>query len=112
MVPVAVEEFRIGPGETYDVEFIMPDGSARTIFAQSIDRTGFARGTNAPAPGMAAPLPSLDARPWLDPVDMMGARTPMDGENARHGTTRRASVWERWCQDGEKAVVAAAFKKK
>ncbi|SCW90897.1 copper-resistance protein, CopA family [Sphingobium faniae] len=88
VVPVAVEEFRIGPGETYDVEFTMPDGNARTIFAQSIDRTGFARGTIAPAPGMAAPVPPLDVRPWLDPVDMMGAMTTMGemgGEHAGHG---------------------------
>ncbi|CAM4330465.1 Copper-containing nitrite reductase [Novosphingobium lubricantis] len=75
--PVTVEEFRIGPGETYDVEFTMPEGGARTIFAQSIDRTGFARGTIAPAIGMAATVPALDARPWLDPVDMMGAMATM-----------------------------------
>jgi len=82
--PVTVEEFRIGPGETYDVEFVMPEG-ARTIFAQSIDRTGFARGVIAPAPGMTAPTPALDARTWLDPVDMMGAMAAMGGEHAGHG---------------------------
>ena len=71
--PVTVEEFRIGPGETYDVEFTMPEGGARTIFAQAIDRSGYARGTIAPAPGMAAAVPPLDARTWLEPVDMMGA---------------------------------------
>ena len=82
--PVTVEEFRIGPGETYDVEFTMGDG-ARTIFAQSIDRTGFARGVIAPAPGMTAPTPTLDARTWLDPIDMMGAMAAMGGEHAGHG---------------------------
>jgi FtsP/CotA-like multicopper oxidase with cupredoxin domain len=88
VVPVTVDEFRIGPGETYDVEFTMPDGDARTIFAQAIDRTGFARGTIAPAPGMSAPVPTLDARPWLDPVDMMGAMMTMGGgEHAGHGLT-------------------------
>src|SRR3546814_8913228 len=60
--PVTVEEFRIGPGETYDVEFTMPEGGARTIFAQAIDRSGYARGTIAPAPGMAAAVPPLDAQ--------------------------------------------------
>jgi FtsP/CotA-like multicopper oxidase with cupredoxin domain len=41
----------------------MPEGGARTIFAQAIDRSGYARGTIAPAPGMAAAVPPLDARP-------------------------------------------------
>jgi FtsP/CotA-like multicopper oxidase with cupredoxin domain len=87
VVPVTVDEFRIGPGETYDVEFTMPDSNARTIFAQSIDRTGFARGTIAPAIGMSAPVPDLDERSWLDPIDMMGAMTEMGGEHAGHGLT-------------------------
>mgnify|MGYP002783742154 FL=1 len=88
VVPVTVEEFRIGPGETYDIEFIMPDDTARTIFAQSIDRSGFAKGTIAPAQGMMAPVPALETRTWLDPVDMMGAMTTMngmDGGHANHG---------------------------
>lgn len=91
VVPITVDEFRIGPGETYDVEFTMPDDGAHTIFAQSIDRTGYACGTIAPASGMAAAVPALDARPWLDPVDMMGAMTTMGGmgggEHAGHGMT-------------------------
>ncbi|OUC56714.1 copper resistance protein CopA [Sphingobium sp. GW456-12-10-14-TSB1] len=85
--PVTVDEFRIGPGETYDVEFTMPDAGAHTIFAQSIDRTGYARGTIAPASGMIAAVPPLDDRPWLDPVDMMGAMSAMGGEHGGHGMT-------------------------
>ena len=89
--PVTVEEFRIGPGETYDVEFTMPEGGARTIFAQAIDRSGYARGTIAPAPGMAAAVPPLDARTWLEPVDMMGAMATMGAmggdAHAGHGMT-------------------------
>jgi CopA family copper-resistance protein len=42
--PVTVDEFRFGPGETYDV-IVEPKDEACTIFAQSMDRTGFARGT-------------------------------------------------------------------
>lgn len=85
VVPVTVDEFRIAPGETYDVEFTMPDARAYTIFAQSMDRTGFARGTIAPLQGMAAAVPGLDRRSWLDPVDMMGAMAAMDGGDAAHG---------------------------
>ncbi len=39
------------------------DDRAYTIFAQSIDRSGYARGTLAPRAGMEAPVPPLDARP-------------------------------------------------
>lgn len=83
--PVTVDEFRIGPGETYDVEFTMPDERAYTIFAQSMDRTGYARGTIAPRPGMAADMPELDPRPWLDPIDMMGAMAVMETGDGGHG---------------------------
>ena len=38
--PVEVDEFRIGPGETYDVIVQIPDDRAYTIFAQFMDRTG------------------------------------------------------------------------
>lgn len=83
--PVAVDEFRIAPGETYDVELTMPDARAYTIFAQSMDRTGSVRGTLAPSPAMAAPVPILDQRPWLDPIDMMGAMATMDQGTTGHG---------------------------
>ncbi len=83
--PVEVDEFRIGPGETYDVIVQMPDDQAHTIFAQSIDRTGFASGTLAPRDGMKAMVPKPDTRVWLDPVDMMGAMAAMSGGDAGHG---------------------------
>ena len=83
--PVEVDEFRIGPGETYDVLVRVPDDRAYTIFAQSMDRTGFARGTLAPRDGMAAMVPAPDPRVWLDPVDMMGAMAAMEGGHSGHG---------------------------
>lgn len=70
--PVSVDEFRIGTAETYDV-IVQPSADrAWTIFAQSMDRTGYARATLAPRAGMAAEVPSLDARPLLAMGDMMG----------------------------------------
>ena len=42
--PVSVDEFRIGVAETYDVIVEPSADSAYTIFAQAIDRTGYARG--------------------------------------------------------------------
>ncbi len=77
--PIAVDEFRIGNAETYDV-IVQPQGNdAYTIFAQSEDRTGFARGTLAPKAGMTAPLPAMDPRPMRTMVDMgMGRMAGMD----------------------------------
>ena len=68
--PVSVDEFRIGAGETFDV-IVEPSGQdAFTIFAQSLDRTGYARGTLAVSPGLSAPVPDLDPRPLLTIADM------------------------------------------
>jgi CopA family copper-resistance protein len=76
--PVTVDEIRIGVAETYDV-IVAPEGDrAYTIFAQSMDRTGFARGTLAPSAGMQADVPELDAPEWLTMADMMGAMTHGD----------------------------------
>lgn len=85
--PVEVDEFRIGAGETYDVIVQMPDDRAYTIFAQAMDRTGFARGTLAPRDGMEAEVPRPDPPVWLDPVDMMGAMATRReaGAHAGHG---------------------------
>ncbi|CAG19394.1 conserved hypothetical protein [Photobacterium profundum SS9] len=75
--PVIVDEFRFGPGETYDV-IIEPTEDANTIFAQAMDRTGFACGTLATSYGLKAAVPHLDAPQKLSMVDMMGDMTGMD----------------------------------
>ena len=68
--PVSVDEFRIGAAETFDV-IVEPSGQdAFTIFAQSLDRTGYASGTLAASPGLSAPVPDLDPRPLLTMADM------------------------------------------
>ena len=67
--PVAIEEFRIGVAETYDV-IVRPTQSAYTIFAQAEDRSGYARGTLATREGLAAPVPPLDPRPMRTMTDM------------------------------------------
>ena len=67
--PVSVDEFRIAVAETYDV-LVEPVAEAYTLFAQSMDRTGFARGTLARQVGATALVPSLDPRPWLTMDDM------------------------------------------
>jgi len=68
--PVSVDEFRIAVAETYDV-IVEPDSEqAYTVFAQSLDRTGYARGTLAVQEGLSAPVPSPDPRPLIAMGDM------------------------------------------
>ena len=55
--PVPVDEFRIGVAETYDVLVTPEDDTAYTIFAEAMDRSGYARATLAPREGMAAEIP-------------------------------------------------------
>ena len=67
--PVSVDEFRIATAETYDV-IVEPTQEAYTLFAQSMDRTGYACGTLAARAGLTAPVPPLDPRPLVTMADM------------------------------------------
>ncbi|WP_426236502.1 copper resistance system multicopper oxidase [Pseudomonas sp. TWP3-2] len=67
--PVIVDEFRIATAETFDV-IVEPTQEAYTLFAQSMDRSGYARGTLAIRSGMTAPVPALDPRPLVTMADM------------------------------------------
>lgn len=68
--PVSVDEFRIAVAEVYDVIVEPKDDRAYTIFAQAMDRSGYARGSLAPAAGLQAEIPPLDPRPLLTMSDM------------------------------------------
>ena len=85
--PVTVDELRIATAEIYDVIVEPKDDRAFTIFAQSIDRMGYARATLAPRAGMQAEVPALDKPQWLTMTDMMGSMA-MGGDMAGmdHGT--------------------------
>ncbi len=77
--PVSVDEFRIAVAETYDV-IVEPTGAeAFTIFAQAMDRTGFAAGTLATTAGARAEVPAPDPRPVLTMEDMG------HGDHGAHG---------------------------
>ena len=82
--PVTVDELRLGVAETYDV-LVEPDGSqaAYTLFAQSFDRSGYARGTLAMRPGLSAPVPATDPRPVLSMADM--GHGGHSGHGSAHG---------------------------
>ncbi len=68
--PVTIDEFRIGVAETYDVVVEPSDDSAYTIFAQSIDRTGYTRGVLTPDESWTAEVPKMDYAPILAHRDM------------------------------------------
>jgi CopA family copper-resistance protein len=68
--PVTVDEFRIAVAETFDV-LVEPSGQdAFTIFAQAMDRTGYAVGALAVHRGLRPPVPGLDPRPLLTMADL------------------------------------------
>ncbi|MGA1741198.1 MAG: copper resistance system multicopper oxidase [Pseudohongiellaceae bacterium] len=82
--PVTVDEFRIGVAETYDV-IVEPEGDrAYALFAQSIDRSGFALGTLTPDVALQAEVPAMDPRPVLTMADMGMAMSGMDMDMSMH----------------------------
>jgi len=82
--PVTIDEFRFGPGETYDV-IVEPKDMPYTLFAQAMDRSGYARGTLAPREGLTAPVPAIDPVQQLTMGDMMGDMSSMDHGAMGHG---------------------------
>ena len=79
--PVTVDEFRIATAEIYDVIVEPSDDHAYTVFAQSIDRAGYARGTLTPREGLAAAVPAVDPAAVADD----GRHDGVDGDGRRHG---------------------------
>lgn len=69
VAPVETDEIQIGVAETYDI-VVTPADRAYTLFAETIDRSGFARATLSPRPGMTAEVPALRKRPVLTMRDM------------------------------------------
>ena len=82
--PVGVDEFRIAVAETYDVIVRPTEDRAYTIFAESMGRSAYARGTLAPREGMTAEVPTLRKAPLLTMADMGMAHEGM-GHGAMAG---------------------------
>ncbi len=68
--PVPVDEFRIGVAETYDVIVEPTTEQAYTIFAETMDRSGYTRGTLAVKEGLQAAIPPRRERPLRTMADM------------------------------------------
>lgn len=92
--PVSVDEFQIAVAETYDVIVNPEEDRAYTIFAESMDRSGYALGTLATRPGMSAPVPELRERPlrtMIDmgmPMDNMETEGEMEMSNGKSSTAK------------------------
>ncbi len=83
--PVEVDEIRIGPAETYDV-IVQPGDGAYTIFAETLDRSGYARGTLATRAGITAPIPPRRPRPLRTMQDMGMEMPSMNMAGMANGT--------------------------
>ena len=77
--PVTVDEFRFAVSETYDVIVEPRTEQAFTVFAESVDRTGYARATLAPRAGMSAPVPAMRPRALLTMAEMGHNMSQMGG---------------------------------
>ena len=82
--PVMIEEFRFGPAETYDVIIEPTEDRTYTIFAETMDRSGYARGTIAPRPGMEGEIPERRPRPLRTMDDMGMSMEGMDMPHMKH----------------------------
>ena len=76
--PVTVDEFRIAVAETYDAIVRPREDRAYTVFAETMGRSAYGRGTLAPRPGMTAEVPKLRKGPLLTMADMGMAHEGMD----------------------------------
>jgi len=80
--PVSVDEFRIGVAETYDVIVEPQDNKAYAIFAQSLDRSGYALGALTYDTSVIADTPEMDEAGVLSHADM--GMNMSSGEHAGH----------------------------
>lgn len=79
--PFNVDEFRFGPGETYDFLLTPAEDKAYTFVAEPIDRTGFALATLAPSQGMRGEAPIQRQRTLLTMADMGESHGKTDTNN-------------------------------
>jgi CopA family copper-resistance protein len=84
--PVTIDEFRIAVAETYDVIVRPREDKAYTVFAETMGRSAYGRGTLAPRKGMTAAVPKLRKGPLLTMADMGMAHEGMD-----HGSMKGMS---------------------
>lgn len=77
--PIAVDALRLAVAETYDVIVEPRAERAYTIFAEAMDRSGYAAATLAPRPGLRGEVPSLRPKYTLALEDLGPAHLGGDG---------------------------------
>ena len=87
--PVETDEFRIEIAQTMDV-IVEPQERPYTVYAESMDRTGYARGTLATREGWNAPVPARRRAALLTMADMGMAHGDMAGMD--HGGAATGSA--------------------
>ena len=93
--PVAVDEFQIGVAETYDAIVMPSEDKAYSIIAEAVDRSGMARATLAPRPGMVGEAPPLRKRPVATMKDMgmdMSSMPGMEGMDNSGGMAPQRGI--------------------
>jgi len=80
--PVTIDEFRIAVAETLDVIVSPADDSGYAIFAQAIDRSGYAMGALSPNSTVRPQIPLMDPIPSLTMADMGMAMSDMNMSGA------------------------------
>lgn len=91
VTPVPVDDIRMGVAERYDVIVEPLDDIPYTLFAESLDRAGFARVTLATSPGQSGPIPAPRPRAVLNMADM-GMGGEMDHAAMGHGAMDHAAM--------------------
>lgn len=103
--PVAVDEFRFAPAETYDVIVTPKDDKPYTIAAEPIDRTGFAIGTLATSEGMKGEIPAQRPRALLSMADMDMEQMMKDDPDMEMTPADMISGWAKvGTPEGDKAL--------
>ncbi len=90
--PVEVDELRMAVAETYDVIVEPAHDMAYTIFAEAMDRSGYARATLAPRPGMEGVIPEMRPRAVLTMADMGMQSAAPSHEGMDHGGMDHAAM--------------------
>jgi FtsP/CotA-like multicopper oxidase with cupredoxin domain len=90
--PVPVDEIRMGVAERYDVLVEPKEDMPYTLFAESIDRIGYARATLATADGQEGPIPERRPRALLSMADMGMAHDGGDMASMDHSTMDQSTM--------------------
>ncbi len=103
--PVAVDEFRFAPAETYDVIVTPKDNKAYSMVAEPIDRSGFAIGTLATNQGMKGETPLKRPRALLSMADMNMEEMMKDDPDMEMTPADMVSGWAKTgAKEGEKTL--------